>query len=251
MKIPMEVEDKEGDFFCGFYILVLKYCSGDLRMRMRRKPNLKPRMEKCAHLMINETEKLRGKWLQEIPGFEKLYLELGCGKGKFTAETARTCPKILYIAIERVPDAMVIALERAQEAELENVRFLDRDAENLPLTFGHKEVNRIYINFCDPWPSNKHAKRRLTSGRFLKIYQSILTADGEIHFKTDNLPLFEYSLKQFTDHGFALSEVTRNLHEDGETGIMTDYEVKFHKMGICINRCVAKINHNGCAQIQE
>lgn len=210
-------------------------------MRMRKKPNLLPRMDKCAVVHILEPEALCARWLREYPDYKELHVELGCGKGRFTAGTAQMIPDTMVVAIERVPEAMVIAMERAVAEDIQNVRFLSRDAVNLPMIFGPCEIARIYINFCDPWPTKRHAKRRLTSGGFLEIYKECLRPGGEIHFKTDNLPLFEYSLEQFLENGFELSEVTRNLHENGPAGIMTDYEERFHSQGVCINRCVAKL----------
>jgi tRNA (guanine-N7-)-methyltransferase len=206
---------------------------------MRKKPNLIPRMERCAAVLTQEPEALRGKWLSRFPGLGALYLELGCGKGRFTCETASIEKTALLAAVERVPDALVIALERAVAAELPNARFMSLDAARLADVFAPGEVNRIYINFCDPWPSNKRAKRRLTSEGFLRLYTELLAPGGEIHFKTDNAPLFEYSLERFALCGFSLSEVTRDLHGGGVTGIMTDYEVKFAEQGVPIRRCVA------------
>ena len=213
-------------------------------MRMRKKPNLIPRMEKCAHVQVKEPEELKGKW-REGTEYKNVYLEIGCGKGRFTAETAKTVPETLYVAVEKVPDAMVVAMERVCRDETENVRFIDMDAQKLLEIFEPGEVERIYINFCDPWPSKRHAKRRLTSPLFLDIYKVLLPEGGEIHFKTDNSPLFEYSVETFEECGWELSEVTRNLHENGVCGIMTDYEEKFHNQGVNINRCVAvyKKNH--------
>ena len=109
----------------------------------------------------------------------------------------------------------------------------------LPDIFAEGEVDRIYINFCDPWPTKRHAKRRLTHTNFLKLYRKVLKEHGQIHFKTDNAPLFEFSLEEFPQAGFSLSEVTRNLHESGPCGVMTDYEAKFYELGTPINRCVA------------
>jgi tRNA (guanine-N7-)-methyltransferase len=180
-----------------------------------------------------------GKWLETYGSFSELHLEIGCGKGRFTSETARSAPQTLFIAVERVREALVVAMERATQADLKNGLFLDRDAAILPAVVGRGEVDRIYINFCDPWPGKKHAKRRLTSGTFLPVYREILRPGGEIHLKTDNSDLFEYSLEQFTRYGFALSEITRDLHRDGGCGVMTDYEAKFYEQGIRINRCVA------------
>ena len=207
-------------------------------MRMRKKPNLLPRMEKCAQVLLTEPEAYFGRWRDAIPGFSQFHVELGCGKGRFTAETAQNAPEVLLVAIEKVPDAMVVAMERVCALGLTNARFMDRDVVKLPEIFSKGEVDRIYINFCDPWPSGRHAKRRLTHGNFLKLYRQVLKPEGQIHFKTDNQPLFEFSVEEIPQFGFRLSEVTRNLHEHGPVGVMTDYEAKFHAEGLPIHRCV-------------
>ena len=207
-------------------------------MRMRRKKNLIPRMEACADWLIREPQTLRGHWRSLLPGAQALRVELGCGKGRFTCETAAAEPDVLFIAVERVPDAMVIAMERAKAAGLNNVFFIDADVARLTEFFAPGEVERIYLNFCDPWPTNRHAKRRLTHENFLRLYRQVLSDGGQIHFKTDNSGLFEWSLFQFPRAGYALSEVTRDLHENGICGVMTDYEEKFHNLGTPINRCV-------------
>ena len=205
---------------------------------MRKKPNLIPRMERCAQVLIKNPEEYIGRW-GSIINSEKVFLELGCGKGKFTAETALTIPDALLVAVERVPDAMIIGMERAVNEGIENVRFIDMDVAKIMDVFSENEVDRIYINFCDPWPKKRNAKRRLTSPLFLQLYKKVLKPDGEIHFKTDNLPLFDYSLETFASCGFELSQVTNDLHKDGICGIMTDYEKKFYEQGLKINRCVA------------
>ena len=207
-------------------------------MRMRKKKNLIPRMERCGDRLIREPYSMPGKWRELMPEARELRLELGCGKGRFTAGTAAAEPDVLFIAVERVPDAMVMAMERCAAQGLTNVFFIDANADQLPLFFAPGEVDRIYINFCDPWPSNRHAKRRLTHPDFLLRYRQVLAEAGEIHFKTDNRDLFEWSLFQFPRVGFGVSEVTRDLHADGIHGVMTDYEEKFHNLGTPINRCV-------------
>ena len=208
-------------------------------MRMRKKKNLIPRMEKCAAVHVRDGFALRGKWRETLmPEAAELRVELGCGKGRFTVETARQNPEILFIAIERVPDAMVIAMERAVALELKNVFFVVGDAALLPDYFAPGEVDLIYINFCDPWPPKGQAKRRLTHRGFLTTYRKVLKMGGEIHFKTDNGPLFQFSLEEFPAAGYVLSQVTRNLHENGPQGVMTDYEAKFYAEGLPINRCV-------------
>ena len=208
-------------------------------MRMRKKPNLLPRLESCRQLCIENPELMKGKWLERFSDFKEMRLELGCGKGRFTAETAMLNPDVLFVAVERVAEAAVVAMERVAAADLDNVRFLIMDVANLKECFDIGELSQIYINFCDPWPKNRDAKRRLTSHIFLPVYKMLIGA-GEIHFKTDNLPLFDYSLKQFELFGFSLSDISRNLHENGICGVMTDYEDKFQKLGKPICRCVAK-----------
>ena len=187
-------------------------------MRMRKKKNLVPRMERCAAVHVEDGFSMGGRWRELMDGAAALHVELGCGKGRFTVETAREHPDTLFIAVERVADALVVAMERAVAADLRNV---------------------IYINFCDPWPPKRQAKRRLTHRNFLKLYRQVLKEGGEIHFKTDNAPLFAFSLEEFPQAGFALREVTDDLHAGGPQGVMTDYEAKFYAEGVPIHRCVA------------
>jgi tRNA (guanine-N7-)-methyltransferase len=183
----------------------------------------------------------KGKWRELMPQSREVRVELGCGKGRFTAETAKCEPDVLFIAIEMVPDAMVVAMERCRNENLTNVYFVDANADRLPEFFEPGEVDRIYINFCDPWPSKRHAKRRLTHGNFLKLYRQVLKIGGEIQFKTDNAPLFAFSLEEFPQFGFTLSEVTHDLHGQGVQGVMTDYEAKFHDQGVKIHRLVGTL----------
>lgn len=207
-------------------------------MRMRKKKNLIPRMERCADRLIRDPYDRRGRWRDLMPQARELRVELGCGKGRFTAGTAEAEPDVLFIAVERVPDAMVVAMERCAAAGLTNVYFIDANADQLPFFFAPGEADRIYINFCDPWPSGRHAKRRLTHGNFLRLYRQVLKEDGQIHFKTDNQGLFEFSVEEIPQFGFQLSEVTRDLHANGAVGVMTDYEAKFFQLGQPINRLV-------------
>lgn len=210
-------------------------------MRMRKKPNLIPRLEACGPLVVTDPKEHRGHWRSLKPAAREVHLELGCGKGRFTVGTAQADPEVLLIAVERVPDAMVIAAERARDLGLTNVFFIDADAADLEQYFAPGEVDRIYVNFCDPWPGARYAKRRLTHPGFLLRYRKILGETGQVHFKTDNHDLFEWSLFQFPKAGFCLSEVTRDLHAGGVQGIMTDYEEKFHNLGTPINRCVGTV----------
>ena len=208
-------------------------------MRMRKKKNLIPRMERCGDRLIREPYSMPGKWRELMPQARELRLELGCGKGRFTVDTALSEPDVLLIAVEKVPDAMVVAMERAMDAGLKNVFFVDGDAALLPDMFASGEVDRLYINFCDPLPKSNQKKRRLTHGNFLKQYRRVLADGGQIHFKTDNDKLFAWSVEEIPQFGFQLSEVTADLHKDGAVGVMTDYERKFFNEGKNINRCVA------------
>ncbi len=210
-------------------------------MRMRKKPNLDNRMKRCADVLITAPENNRGRWLDGFNDYDKLYIELGCGKGLFITETAVKTPDTLFIGIERIPEAIVVAMERTVDGRIPNIRFINADAVRLPEIFKSGEVGRIYLNFCDPWPKKGHSKRRLTHENFLKDYKESLMPGGEIHLKTDNDGLFEFSLEQFEAGGFVLSDVTRDLHCNGAVGVMTDYELKFFEQGVSINRCVAKL----------
>lgn len=211
-------------------------------MRMRKKPNMPQRIEKCGGVHIADPENIRGKWLKEYPEYKALYLEIGCGRGRFTTETALLLPDTLFVGVERVPEALIIGMERAARESIRNIRYMIGDASNLRSVFAPGEADRIYINFCDPWPNNGHKKRRLTHEGFLSIYKDVLCPGGEIHFNTDNDALFEFSLEQLEKSGFALFDITRNRHENGPVGVMTDYEMKFHEQGVSINRCVARMN---------
>ena len=208
-------------------------------MRMRKRPNTKPRMERCDDVWIRDPQSLQGNWRSLMPEAKELHVEVGCGKGKFTVELAKANPEILLVAIEKVPDALVVAMELARREEVKNVFFISEDATLLCEIFGYGEVDRMYLNFCDPWPRKKNAKRRLTYHTFLNKYAWILCEGGQVHFKTDNAKLFEFSLEEFEASGWALSAVTRNLHENGPCGIMTGYEERFYELGTPINRCEA------------
>ena len=206
-------------------------------MRMRKMKNLEPRMEKCEAYRIAEPQSRQGSWRDLKPGCEALWVEVGCGKGKFTVETAQANPNVLLIAVERCREAMVIAMEKARELGLTNVYFIDMDVEHIEECFGVGEIDRLFINFPDPWPRKKNAKRRLTYRTFLEKYCHVVRENGEIHYKTDNAPLFEFSVEEFAACGLEVKNLTRDLHKDGPVGIMTGYEEKFYGLGTPINRC--------------
>lgn len=196
-------------------------------------------MAACESVWIHDPEARRGHWRELMPDCRELRVEVGCGKGKFTVETAQAEPDVLLIAIERVPDALVLAMESAIRLGLKNVFFVSLDAANIDQFFDVGEIDLLYINFCDPWPRSKNAKRRLTYHTFLDKYRTVIRLGGQIHFKTDNAPLFAWSVEEIPQFGFTLSEVTDDLHANGAVGVMTDYEAKFHELGTPIHRLVA------------
>ena len=206
-------------------------------MRMRRMKNLEPRMEKCAGLRVMDPQAQLGHWRERMPDCTALWVEVGCGKGKFTAETAQANPTVLLVAVERCREALVVAMEKAQSMGLKNVLFIDMDVAEIESVFAPGEIDRLFINFPDPWPRKKNAKRRLTHRGFLDKYCRVVKQGGEFHFKTDNAPLFAFSLEEFAACGLTVKNVTDDLHKDGVTGIMTGYEEKFHALGTPIHRC--------------
>lgn len=199
-------------------------------MRMRRKPNREPRMESCAAVQIKKPEDYRGRWRASFG--EPLWLEIGCGKGGFTAALAREHPEVSLLAVEKAEDALVIAMERVCAQGINNVRFISGDALGLGDVLDSGETERIFLNFCDPWPKSRDAKHRLTSPLFLRIYAELLPEGGELLFRTDNLPLFEWSLGQLKAEGWDVRDVSFDLPEQS---VMSDYETKFRAQGIKIN----------------
>lgn len=206
-------------------------------MRMRKMRNLEPRMDKCADYRIVEPAQRKGAWRELKSDCTALWVELGCGKGKFTAETAQANPDVLLIAVERCREALVVAMEKAKELGLKNVFYIDMDVANIEDIFAPGEIDRLFVNFPDPWPRKKNAKRRLTHRGFLDKYCRVIREAGELHFKTDNAPLFAYSLEEFAACGLEAKNITDDLHKDGVVGIMTGYEEKFHALGTPIHRC--------------
>ena len=206
-------------------------------MRMRRMKNLESRMANCADLRITDPAALKGDWRSLKQDATQLWVEVGCGKGKFTAETAEANPDVLLIAVERCREAMVVAMEKAREMGLKNVYYIDMDVANIEEIFAGFEIDRLFINFPDPWPRKKNAKRRLTYRTFLDKYCRDNKQGGAIPYKPDNAPLFEFSVEEFAACGLEVKNLTRNLHENGIVGIMTGYEEKFHALGTPINRC--------------
>lgn len=209
-------------------------------MRMRKKKNCVARMEKCSDIWIKNPEAYKGKWKELFGNENPIHIEIGCGKGNFIVGMAKQHPDINFIAIEKVEDVLVMAMEKAIAAELTNVLFMDMDAERIEDFFEFGEIKRIYLNFSDPWKKNKQAKRRLTHKRFLDRYKKVLKPGDYIWFKTDNKGLFEFSLNSFCEENFKLSNITLDLHASGfEGNVMTEYEQRFCELGMPIYRLEA------------
>lgn len=191
--------------------------------------------------VVHEPEKLKGKWNTLFGNRAPIHIEIGMGKGKFLMELAARNPEMNYIGIEKYSSVLLRALEKRQETELNNLYFIRFDAEYITEIFEKEEVDRIYLNFSDPWPKDRHAKRRLTSKEFLNKYDKILKQDGEVMFKTDNRILFDFSLEEAKIAGWELKEVTFDLHhsEYAVGNIMTEYEERFSAEGNPIHRLVA------------
>ncbi|MBE6611089.1 MAG: tRNA (guanosine(46)-N7)-methyltransferase TrmB [Ruminococcaceae bacterium] len=212
-------------------------------MRMRKKKHGAERINACSDLLLQNTE-ISAESLREIYNSDTsrpLWLEIGCGKGAFVCGLAAKHPDVNLIALERIADVAMLAMEKCKAAELANVRFLIGDVAKLWDIIGDDAIDRIYLNFSDPWPKAGHAKRRLTHRLFLEQYRRILKPDGAIFFKTDNRGLFDFSLDEFRECGFRLENLTYDLHnsEFAADNIMTEYEKNFSEKGFTINRVEA------------
>lgn len=206
-------------------------------MRQRNRKHLEERLDNCGEIYSDKGDILDEEFLNYHP----LHMEIGCGKGRFVTTLAALNPNIHYIASEMIANIIVLAAEKAKDAGLENIRFVSGNVQYLAESIPESTVDRIYLNFSDPWPKERHAKRRLTHKNFLDLYEKILTPNGEIHFKTDNRELFDFSLESLHENGWETTSVTYDLHNSGfEGNVMTEYEEKFSGMGCKINRLVAR-----------
>ncbi len=209
-------------------------------MRMRKKKNCAARIERCGDIRITDPENYKGKWQEVFGNDNPIHVEIGCGKGSFVVGMAKLHPDVNFIAIEKVEDVIVMAMEKAIANEVKNVRFMDLDAERIEDFFEKGEIERIYLNFSDPWKKGKQAKRRLTHKNFLDRYKKVLNSGDYIWFKTDNRKLFEFSLNSFCAEGFKLRNITLDLHESGFLGnVVTEYEQRFMDLGQPIYRLEA------------
>ena len=209
-------------------------------MRLRNVPGARETIIE-NQFSIQEPEQKKGKWAEVFGNDHPIHIEVGMGKGQFIIEMAKRNPEINYIGIEKYSSVLVRAVEKLEDFEQNHLRLIRMDAENIEEVFDKDEVDRIYLNFSDPWPKDRHAKRRLTSTRFLERYNNILTPEGRVMFKTDNKDLFDFSLEQVEEAGWILENHTYDLHhsEYNEGNVMTEYEEKFSAKGNPICRLVA------------
>lgn len=216
----------------------MRYANGkegdSVELRLRKKRWAKPELEKDFKVIFTPSE-MKGKWQEIFNNNYPINLELGCGRGNYIAQLAAENRDINFIVIDTHPELLVYVLRKLNERNLTNVRIIPMNIEDIEDVFGQDEINKIYINFCNPWPSNRHHKRRLTHPNFLNKYKTFLRKGSEIWFKTDDENLFEDSLRYFTGTGYNELTKTYDLAQSNiERNIMTEYEEKFISQGIRI-----------------
>ena len=202
-------------------------------MRLKNVPGSREAIAQ-SRFVIHDPQEQKGKWAEAFGRKAPLHIEIGTGKGRFLMELAALHPEIDYIGIEKYSSVLLRAIQKMEERELPNVRFIRMDAEEITEVFGPGEADRIYLNFSDPWPKDRHAKRRLPSRQFLNRYAQILKPEGMIEFKTDNRALFDFALEELEPAGWQAEEVTFDLHADErlmQGNVMTEYEERFSAAG--------------------
>ena len=216
-------------------------------MRIRRKKNTEENLKKFLDFVTVENigEEVKNNWrkiFDENNLSRKLFVELGTGKGDFICALAEKNPEINFIGLEMEREVILKAARKIQEKNLKNIRLVLFDINRISEIFAENEIDRIFINFCDPWPKKRHEKRRLTHARFLEMYKKILKNGGEIHFKTDNRNLFDFTLEQTEILNLKVRDVNFDLHaNEPPENIRTEYENKFSAQGFKINRCVIEV----------
>ena len=210
-------------------------------MRLRNIPGAKEEML-TNPFVIREPETHRGRWQEVFGAPRPLYLEVGMGKGRFLTELSMLHPDVNFLGIEKMSSVLYRALQKRAEMDADNLYFIRTDAEKLPEIFAEGEIDRLYLNFSDPWPKDRHHKRRLTSPEFLRRYEKILSRDAVLEFKTDNRDLFEFSLESIKETGWTLLLCTYDLHrsEYAAGNVMTEYEDRFATLGNKIMKLSAK-----------
>ncbi|MBQ7141034.1 MAG: tRNA (guanosine(46)-N7)-methyltransferase TrmB [Bacilli bacterium] len=206
-------------------------------MRLRNVKGKEDIIKNSKYIILNPRD-YKGKWNELFDNDNPIYIEIGMGKGKFIYENALNFPNINFIGIEKFDSVITRALQRVEDSNINNLKMIRIDALELSDIFS-KEIDRIYLNFSDPWPKKKHSKRRLTSNIFLKIYDDVFKDVKEIHLKTDNKALFAYSIESLSEYGYILKNVSLDLKNEDIDNITTEYEEKFMEKDIFINRLEA------------
>lgn len=229
-------------------------------MRLRGRKGIRESLERQPELVVLDAEPLRGKWSEFFGNDRPIYVELGMGKGRFISEMSARNPDINFIGVDMYDELIRRASEKARNVWSEkgvesppNLALLRANIEHIEKMFAPGEIERIFLNFSDPWPKSKHARRRLTHPRFLQKYIELLNENGEIHFKTDSQSLFEFSLNSFAETELQLRNISLNLHKDGprEDLVFTEYESKFVEKGQNIYRCEAVIGAAALARYRD
>lgn len=198
-------------------------------MRLRNVPYAKEKIENSSYV-IKDYGDMSGNFRAFFGNSHPIFLEIGSGKGNFLIENAKRYPNVNFIGIEKYDSVLVRALEKIELEEIPNLRFIRMDAKDVDKVF-KREIDKLYLNFSDPWPKDRHAKRRLTSDTFLRRYDDIFLGKKEIEFKTDNRKLFEYSIMSLTNYGYTIDNISLDWHQDAKENIMTEYEEKFSRQG--------------------
>lgn len=210
------------------------------KVRLRYVENAIDRMEEHPRV-ITEPEKYKGNWEKAFNNNKSIHVEFGAGRGGFIVQMAEKNPTINYLAFERNSKVIIKGINKLSETPPSNFYLVHSDVKKIEEIFEENSIERIYLNFSDPWPKDRHAKRRLTYRNYLKLYEKILIPKGEIHFKTDNVNLFDFSIEELNKENWDITMVTRDLHNSqyNEGNAMTEYEEKFSKMGTPINKLIA------------
>ncbi|MHC1724074.1 MAG: tRNA (guanosine(46)-N7)-methyltransferase TrmB [Aminipila sp.] len=206
-------------------------------MRQRKVKNVKERLAAFSEFSVADGKKMKGNWKNVFNNDNDIYMELGCGKGQFSLKQAEMYPDRNYIAVEGQETVLLRALEKAAIVQLPNIRFMQAFVQDISEYFAESELSGIYLNFCDPWPKDRHAKRRLTHTKFLKGYATVIKDSGIVEFKTDNDALFEFSIGEIKANDFEILEYSRDIHSSAFPSkyITTEYEDKFKKANKNIN----------------
>ncbi len=225
-------------------MLNLKYIEYGDFMRLKHVPEARDLIQTNPKLIMDNNDNKKIDLSKLFSNGNPVHIEIGMGKGRFVYEMAKENKDINYIGIEKFDSAIVYGLYKVLEEPLDNLYLVRTDAIDLTTLFKQNSIERIYLNFSDPWPKERHAKRRLTHKNFLKLYEVVLKENCEIHFKTDNLDLFNYSLESLAEYGMEILYKTNDLHQENVFNVMTEFEEKFSKKGIKINKLITKYKEN-------